>query len=261
MKLRTRWGWVLLGVVLWAFGEHRASAAYYNTQSYSGQGIGGPVANGTLRMSNNVSTVTAGFYKGPGSSFTDSLVMFIDTAPGVGITTTGGLTNKANTQQIVISGNGVQRSTANFAPDFEADYAIVVSVNYGSAIYKIVTDSTGPNLQLVRTITLAPPGEPNAPIYTWSFDWADIGLPRGNTNFFKFETSLVISSGSRMFQSFEGITGTSGFNTITFTNYDTYGVQPIPENAGVALAVFGGVAASVVLTTRLRLRRRLTARD
>jgi hypothetical protein len=105
-------------------------------------------------------------------------------------------------------------------------------------------------LQLIRNFNLLPAGSPNYPQYYWQFDWADIGLSNGNTNFFKFETSLVTATGSRYLQSFEGITGTGGFSTINFTNYDTYGVQPVPENAAAALAVFGGVVGCILLVRR-----------
>jgi hypothetical protein len=82
---------------------------------------------------------------------------------------------------------------------------------------------------------------PNHPTYSFQFDWIDIGLPNSNTNFFKFETTYITSNGSRTLQSFEGLTGKDGYDFVTFTNYDTYGVPPVPENTNVALAVFGGL--------------------
>ena len=244
------WALLALGIV-WSNGS--AIAAYYNRQSYPGQGRAGVVGSGTLSMSNSTSTVYAGFNKGTGS-FTDNLVMFIDSVPG-GYTTTSVFSDHANPQETAISGYSVSRSIANFAPGFGADYAIVVGVNNGAAIYQLVNDGTGPHVQLIRTITLGPPGDPNAPQFYWQFDWTDIGLPRGNTNFFKFETSLISMNGYRFLQSFEGLTGAEGYNTITFTNYDTYGVQPIPENTTAALGVFGAVAAIASVVARFRKRR------
>jgi hypothetical protein len=249
-KYQSRWTAWLLVTLCWHCAAH---AAYYNRQIYPGTGGGGPVGDGTLSISNNATSIYAGFTKGTGS-FTDNLVMFIDCLPG-GLTTTGGLTNKANAQEIAISGFKTSRSTANFAPGFGADYAIIVSVSNGSGIYKLVNDGSGPYLQLVRNFNLAPPGDPNTPQFYWQFDWADLGLSNGNTNFFKFETSLVTASGSRALQSFEGMTGTAGFGTINFTNYDTYGVQPVPENTTAALVLFGGLAGAHVLTRRWRVER------
>jgi hypothetical protein len=240
-------------VTLTVCGWHCCSfAAYYNRQSYPGQGRAGVVGSGTLMMSNSTATVYAGFDKGTGS-FTDNLVMFIDSGPG-GYTTTSVFSDRANPQETAISGYSVSRSIANFAPGFAADYAIVVGVNNGGGIYQLVDDGTGPYALLVRSITLNPPGDPNTPQLYWQFDWTDIGLPRGNTNFFKFETSLISQNGYRFLQSFEGITGEEGYKTITFTNYDTYGVQPIPENTTAALGVFGGVAAIISVVARIRRR-------
>jgi hypothetical protein len=60
--------------------------------------------------------------------------------------------------------------------------------------------------------------------------------------------------------SFEGLTGTSGYGSITFTNYDTYGVEPIPENANAALAIFGGIVMSAVFIKRASVGPRLNQR-
>ncbi|HTL16662.1 MAG TPA: hypothetical protein VL793_05460 [Patescibacteria group bacterium] len=249
MKPRLLHIWAVL--ILNLLASHcTAPAATYNRQTYLGDGAAGVVGSGSLSLSNSASTVYAGFNRGAGS-FIDNLVMFIDSVPG-GYTSTGVFSDNANAQQIAISGNGLSRSTANFAPGFAADYAVVVSVNYGSGVYKMVDDGTGPHLQLVHNFNLAPPGDPNSTQFYWQFAWADIGLANANTNFFKFETSLITATGSRYLQSFEGLTGTAGWNTITFTNYDTFGVQPVPENTSMALAVFGGIVAVVVVTSRLR---------
>jgi hypothetical protein len=250
MSFRTTGHWLLLTLAVLCC-HCTASAAYYNRQTYYGSGGSGPVGDGNMSMSNTVNTVFAGFNKGTGS-FTDNLVMFIDCVPG-GFTTTSGFTNSANALEIAISGSyKTSRSIANFAPGFAADYAIVVGVNNGSAIYKLVDDASGPNLQLVRGFNLMPAGSPNYPQYYWQFGWTDIGLTNAYTNFFKFETSLVTATGSRALQSFEGITGVGGYSTITFTNYDTYGVEPVPENTTVALAVFGTLAAGVVVVKQVK---------
>jgi len=231
-----------------------ACAAFYNYQTYPGNGVGGAVGNATLCFSNDTSTVYANFVKGVGS-FIDNLVIFVDCAPG-GYTSTAPFSDKANAMQTAISGVKTSRSVATFAPGFEADYAIVLGINSGSAVYKLVDDGTGPHLQLVRFgLNFMNADNPNHPSYSFQFSWADIGLPDLRTNFFKFETSYISNNGYRWLESFEGLTGTAGYSSITFTNYDTYGVQPVPENTTTALAVFGGLALAASLGTRLRLRR------
>ena len=57
-----------------------ARAAFYNYQTYAGQGDGGAVGNATLCFSNNTTTVLGNFVKGIGS-FSENLVIFIDSTP------------------------------------------------------------------------------------------------------------------------------------------------------------------------------------
>jgi hypothetical protein len=238
------------------------AAMYYNTQSYSGNGVIGAVGNGSLSMSNNTTTVKASFTKGTGSfGPAYSLVIFIDSAPG-GFTSTSPFSEHGSVQETAISGVGPTKSSvANFASGFAADYAIVLNVDYPGYLYKLVQDDTGAHLQMVMSASLnfGPGGLPNNPSFSFQFNWADIGLPAQNTNYFAFETSYIADSGSRTLQSFEGLTGTEGFSTITFTNYDTYGVKPIPENNNAALAVFGGIVLITAVGTRMK-RRCLRAR-
>jgi hypothetical protein len=244
----------LLAVCTFLFsfsGVSSLAAMYNNYQMYPGNGVEGPVGNATLALSNSTTTVRANFIKGIGS-FVDNLVIFIDCAPG-GYTSTRSFSDNATPLESAVSGYKVSRSVGNFAPGFEADYAIALGVNSGSAVYKLVDDGAGPHLQLVRSgLNFVYVDSPNHASYSFQFDWADIGLPNQATNFFKFESTYITSNGWRWLQSFEGLTGTAGFdNTITFTNYDTYGVPPVPENTTVALAVFGGFALVVAWRNRV----------
>lgn len=253
INTRSRLSLALCGLVLLS-GPGSLRAAMYNYQSYDGKGVGGAVGNATLALSNNNYTVYANFVKGIGS-FIDNLVIFIDAAPG-GYTTTSVFSDHNNAQETAISGYKISRSIANFAPGFEADYAIVLGINSGSGVYKLVDDGSGPHLQLIRSgLNFVAIDSPNHPSYSFQFDWADIGLPNLRTNFFKFETSYITSSGYRWLQSFEDFTGEEGFKTISFTEYDTYGVPPVPENTTAALAIFGGLAGVVALGTRCHRRR------
>lgn len=252
INARLLFGLALCGFALLSPPASLRAAGYYNYQSYDGNGVGGAVGNATLALSNNNYTVYANFVKGIGS-FSDNLVIFIDTVSG-GYSTTGVFSDYNNAQEASISGyRGLSRSTANFAPGFQADYAIVLGINIGSGIYKLVDDGTGPHVQLIRDgLNFVFTDSPNHPSYSFQFDWADLGLPNRNTNFFKFETSYISSNGYRSLQSFEDLTGEEGYKTINFTNYDTYGVPPVPENTTSALAVFGGLAGVAALGKRFR---------
>src|SRR5215831_6942804 len=112
------------------------AAGYYNFQEYHGNRVNdGTVGTGTLQMSNNLTTVRGNFIKGNGS-LGNNLVIFIDSVPG-GFTSTAPFSDKGNVLETSVSGLGTSRSTATFAPSFEADYAIVLSaMNSSSALYK-----------------------------------------------------------------------------------------------------------------------------
>src|SRR5947209_3889480 len=135
----------VLFLIIIACWQSSASAAYYNRQSYPGKGAAGVIGSGTLSMSNSLSTVYVGLDRGPGS-FAESLVMFIDSVPG-GYTGTGAFSDKGSALETAISGYSSSRSVANFAPGFAADYAVVVSVDYGCGVYQLVTDELGTHVQ------------------------------------------------------------------------------------------------------------------
>jgi len=255
MHTQTLFG-VILGLSLFLGIPARLGAAttYYNFQQYSGNGVAGPIGTGSIQFSNNSTTVKGNIIKGIGT-FTDNLVIYIDTTPG-GFTSTTPLLDKNTILEIAISGNNVNHSVINFAPGFDADYAIVLGINNGSAIYKLVNDSTGPHLEQVRLLTLGNADNGNNSSFNFQFDWTDLGLPSRNTNFFKFESSYITSTGSRNGQSYEDFTGSFPFRDITFTNYDTYGVPPVPENTNVALAVFGGLVLTFGVGKRVRCYRK-----
>jgi hypothetical protein len=246
---------LIVGLCLLCAASGRVCGAVgYNFQEYHGNGStdGTVVSKGTLQLSNNLYTVRANFING-GGSFVENLVVYIDCAPG-GFTSTAPFSENSTALERSVTGNGTpSRSTANFAPGFEADYAIALGVNSGSAIYKLVNDATGPHLELVTTsLSFGPTDNPNRGSFSFQFDWAYIGLPNRETNFFKFESTYIMSTGFRTLESFEGLTGTRGFGSVTFTNYDTYGVPPVPENTNVALIVFGGLVLTVGAGKRFR---------
>src|ERR1700716_2789441 len=115
---------VAIWVVVFSLAHASGLAAMYNTQTYNGNGVAGAVGNASLTMSNSTSVVYAKLTKGIGS-FQENLVIFIDCAPG-GFTSTSPFSDKATALETAISGVKLSRSTANFAADFQADYAIAL---------------------------------------------------------------------------------------------------------------------------------------
>jgi hypothetical protein len=228
-------------VLVVAFAVNRSWGALYPGNLNTSHG--GEVGNGSLTLSDNGITVSATFTRGT-APFDGDLVLFIDCVPG-GFTSTSTFTDTSSELTRAISGlndTGTKRNIANFAPGFAADYAVAVGVNPGGVIYRLTQTSSGPAIEWVGSAYLSPTDQQIASAYTFRFDWQQIGLPRSRTNFFKFEALYASALGGRSLESFESVSGSGGWGaTLNFSNYDVYGVNPVPETTNAALAVFGGM--------------------
>ena len=231
---------------------------------YSGNGstgAGGPVGQGSLNLTDNGTTISATFNKGgsAGTGFNDVLVLFVDSVSGVFTDTTHFSDSTSTGLRRAVSGliNTDNRSTAIFAPGFTADYAIAVSVDFGAAVFHLVSGGPG-SLELIRNIPFSPTDSKTRPTYNFSFDWADVGLDSSSAKNLRFESSYITQTGSRSLESFESLSGTAGFGgTVTFNNYDLYPLPLVPEPANAALAVFGGIVVGAGVLTGLRRRKQL----
>jgi hypothetical protein len=237
----------LIGMLTLLFANN-SPAAMSNPVTYQGNGgAGGTVAYGNLVLQDNGSTVFGTFNKAPGCSFQLDLVIFIDSVAG-GFADTTSFKDNSSPATVAISGFNTalnKGSTATFAPGFRADYAIVLGVNppnSGSDLYRLNAGGDG-SFQKIGSVNLDPNNDLNSWSYTFSFTWASIGIRPSDAHFFKFEASYIDSSGSRTLESFETLTGTRNFGSITFGDYSTYGVAPVPEMTTSALAIFGCVFA------------------
>lgn len=230
-----------------------SAAVYYGNGNPTG---GGAVANGRLNLTDNGTTVSGTFYKGSGS-FSLNLILYIDSVSG-GFANTSQFSDSADALRTAVSGYyapASARATANFANGFMADYAIALGVNGPNKgnLYHLVPGGNG-SMEFIKSVNLNPNNNLNASQYTFSFSLADIGLPAGSGNFFRFQSTYdgIAGGAYRELESFESLTGTRGYGTITFGNYNTYGVDPVPEVTTGALAIFGGI----VLTARFVIRRK-----
>jgi hypothetical protein len=227
-------------------------AVYYGNGNTSG---GGAVGNGRLSLTDNGTTVSGTFYKGPGS-FSMNLILYIDSVSG-GFTDTTQFADSGDALRTAVSGYSPApaRATAYFAPGFTADYAIAIGVNGPNKgnLYHLVAGGNG-SMEFIRSVNLFPYNSLNASSYTFNFSLTDIGLPTGSGNFFKIESTYIGSAAYRELESFESLTGTRGFGTVNFGNYDTYGVDPVPEMTTGSLAIFGGliVGGKLMISARKR---------
>jgi hypothetical protein len=206
---------------------------------------GGEVGNGQLTLKDNGVTVSGTFTRALTAPFDGDLVLFIDCVPG-GFTSTASFTDNSTELARAITGLnefGTKRNIANFVPGFTADYAIAMGINPGiGIIYHLAETPSGPALEWVGSANLFPFDSTISATYAFSFDWTQIGLPAARTNFFKFESTYSSNFGTRSKESFESESGSGDWGgTLNFSNYDVYGVNPVPETANAALVMFAGL--------------------
>lgn len=215
---------------------------------YPGNGLGtGVVGNGTLAFTDNGVKVDAVFTKGAGG-FEQFLVIYFDCKPG-GFENTQLFSDRTDAFTKAISGYGdVGRSLANFAPGFTADYALALTGGSGGggSLYELAAGGDG-SFTKVASINQDPVNQTGSASYTFSIRWSDLGL--SGTSGFKFQSSYISQSAWRYLDSFEGLTGTAGFNTVNFTDFNVYGT-PVPEPTHVALALFGAGFVTVGVVRR-----------
>ncbi|MCK7590241.1 T9SS type A sorting domain-containing protein [Subsaxibacter sp. CAU 1640] len=193
-------------------------------------GFGGPIGNSTLEVYAS-SGITVNFVYNRGTSdFNDYMVIYIDSETG-GITTTSGLTDTGDDGRKAISGyDGTNRSTINFPPGFQPDYAI--SMNNGFAgLFEI---AEGGSHNFIQSANLAPTGSPSATIYTFNINFSNINTVPGLESF-KFLATYL--NGGNAFRSNESI----GRNNAGASN-PGYGTMQMETYFEVSSALQGGFA-------------------
>ena len=219
---------------------------------YNGNGstsFGGAVGTGSLTLSDNGTTVSGTFTRGTGGggSFTDFLVIYIDSKSG-GFSTTSGFTDYGSLLRKAVSGaDGVNtRALADFASGFSADYAIALRPFKASdpgSLFQLVNNGT---YTLVSSVNISPAGTSTSSAYTFSFSLSDIGVTGGQGASIKFESTYIgIGNNNdaviRSLESFESLAyDPDNPDRVIFSTLDTY-ITAVPETTQSALAVFGGI--------------------
>jgi len=213
-----------------------------------GNGTGGAViSGGTLTLQDQGTSFHGAISSPIPIDFTDAVILYIDCRPG-GFNNTGSLMDNSSMAAMGISGYASPgfRALANFASGFTADFALVLSRNPGSGLYEIAAGPGGTHLQRVAMNF----GD------SWQFNvnWSDLGITSSSDHYFRFSSSTVAYSGARRLESYEIISGISGFNTVNWSNYNEFGIPPVPEPVNMALAGLGGILVTGGLVSRLRRR-------
>ena len=214
---------------------HVAQGALYNGNGDTS--FGGAIGNGNLALTDNGTTVSGTITKG-GGSFADVLVIYIDSKAG-GFATTRNFTDTSTSLTRAISGfSSMGRGIADFVSPFTADYAIAIRPTSpgDGKLFQLVNNG---DLVAVSSVNLSPLNTVSSSTYTFSFNLADIGAPGVS---FKIETTYIAQSGFRSLESFESLSGFTGWDTVTFDTFHTYTLAPVPETTNASLAILGGIA-------------------
>lgn len=220
-----------------------ALATTYNGNGNSG--FGGAIGLGSLSLTDDGTTLSGTFTKGP-NGFNDVLVLYIDSVAG-GFSDTSGFADGADGLRKSISGfdGGANRSTLTFASGFSPDYALALGPSSDSFGGEWGLATGGANsLNFLSSVNLSPTGTADSSTYTFSVTLASLGLTPGAGQSLKLFGTYTSNSGYRSDEAILGTdSGTQGWNNFAQTSFVTYTtVTTVPEPATLALAALSGVA-------------------
>ncbi|MBE2202317.1 MAG: hypothetical protein IAE79_27145 [Anaerolinea sp.] len=145
-----------------------------------------------------------GLIKGPGD-FNDAMVIYIDADYGfTGFATTSGFTDADDPCRRAISGyDGSNRSTLNFAPGFQANYAICLDTGF-AGLWELTNGGAHPFVVALNRTTVAP-GH-----YEMNLTLDDLGLAPGDS--FRYVATYLNPSNAFRSDEFHGVSSLGGGN-------------------------------------------------
>lgn len=196
---------------------------YGNTQvvfnGNGNSGFGNPIGTSSMSFSDDGTTITVNFTKGPGD-FNDTMVMYIDNGTGGRTVINGDINDTADANRRAISNIGSGDIT--FPAGFEVTHAIAINVGFGG-LWSIPSAGVVGDNGLGYIDVVGNPALTTSAAFSFSFDWVEIGLTSSD-NF-----PFVVTYGNpydgdpnKMFSSDEGYgtiaPGNPGLNAFSFSS-------------------------------------------
>jgi hypothetical protein len=201
-------------------------------------GFGGTIGGGSLTLTDDGTTISGTLTAG--AAFNDGFVIYIDSIGGGAdasvISQGAGFTDTADSNRHAITAVTAADATRSIGLPIAADFAIALLPAQGpfGGLWSL---SNGTSLPFVASTNLLPLNS-TGPVYTFSFNLADIGLTAGQS--FNFVTTYL--NGSNGFLSNETLAGTTGLGatnpgdtSVTLAGFQTYTTTAVPEPATVLL--------------------------
>lgn len=188
-------------------------------------GFGGTIGESTLQINDDGTTITFTLTKGLNDTFSNALVLYLDTTAGGRNAIDSNVNDNADGLRTAISNGDSSgfNSTITFPAGFEADYAIALDQGFGGYWIIPATGAIGNNgLTYQDTVNLNPTGNPSSTTFTFDIDWSELGLTNGDSfTFVGFYVSTTAYNSDEGFG--DGITpGTAGSDAVTFTSVLEY---------------------------------------
>jgi hypothetical protein len=228
-------------------GLGNASAATYSGNGNTG--FGGPIGLGTLSLSDDGTTLSGTFSKGP-NGFNDALVIYIQSGAG-GFADTSGFADAGDGLRKAISGfdGGGNRSTMTFTGGFLPNFAIALGPADDSfgGVWQLANGGNN-SFNFMGSANLSPLNNSSS-TYTFSLLVTEIGLTPNSGQTIELFGTYISDTGYRSDEAVAGTdAGTQGYNPFVQAANASYMI--VPEPSCLALFGFGGMAALAIRRRR-----------
>ena len=208
----------LLGNVLIAQSTYNGNGA---------TGFGGGIGASTLSVTDDGTTATFTLTRGTGN-VNDFFVLYIDSKVG-GFNNTSTLNDQNDANRRAISGvDGGNRSVANFASGFDADYALSVNTSFGG-FWELAAGGNN-SLAFIKSTGVF---SSNAfTTYTFTLTKTELGIAAMDPFVFKFTAALISGTAFRSNEGYgAGLPATNpGNGPVTYTSFLVYPLIVTPLN-------------------------------
>lgn len=229
--------YILTLIGCWFIVVNASAQVVYNGNGNSG--FGDPVGSSSMSISDDGTTITVDFTKGSGN-FNDTMVMYIDNGTGGRTVIDDNVNDTADPNRIAISNTGSGDLT--FPAGFEATHAIAINTTFGG-LWSIPNSGMIGDNGLGYIDAVGMPASTTSASFSFSFDWAEIGLTSSDSFLFVVTYGNPYDAGG-MYSSDEGYgtiaSGNPGLNAFSITSSLSYpsglGITDFDTNAKLIIS-------------------------